>query len=466
MSEHKGKNQTPNLSRRRFLFQMAGAGAGTALISQSAIGATQLLAPVDIQNPLSNYPNRDWEKTYRDLYHYDSSFTFLCAPNDTHNCLLRGFVKNGIVTRIAPTYGYHSKRPMVRKGFMDWINAGFPRDPQTGAVDKKYMQRGRDSWVAASWDEAFELAAKAMVNIARTYSGEDGQKKLLAQGYDPLMVEATLGAGTQTLKFRGGMPPLGMTRVFAQYREANAMTLLDDKIRGKGTESLGGRGFDNYSWHTDLPPGHPMVTGQQTGMNWITTKMPDSHWMTEARMKGTKVIVIAAEYSATASKADEVIVVRPGTTPALALGVAQVLISENLYDDAYTKANTDLPLLVRMDTGNTLVLPTGEKGPPIHKQPGTVLNEKQREDWGDFVFWDASDNKPVAMNRDQVSKHFSGNPQLTGEFTVKRVSGETVKCRTVFVGTGRGHTRFCATNRCQQRTDFIYRRHGAKPILQ
>ena len=48
-----------------------------------------------------------------------------------------------------------------------------------------------------------------------------------------------------------------------------------------------------------------MVTGQQSmefdlnsveqaktvvawGMNWITTKMPDAHWLTEARMKGTK----------------------------------------------------------------------------------------------------------------------------------------------------------------------------------
>ena len=29
-------------------------------------------------------------------------------------------------------------------------------------------------------------------------------------------------------------------------------------------DALGGRGLDNYSWHTDLPPGHPMVTGQQT----------------------------------------------------------------------------------------------------------------------------------------------------------------------------------------------------------
>jgi nitrate reductase / nitrite oxidoreductase, alpha subunit len=63
-----------------------------------------------------------------------------------------------------------------------------------------------------------------------------------------------------------------------------------------------------------------MVTGAQTndfdlfaaehsklllawGMNWITTKMPDSHWLTEARLKGTKVVAITVEYSATASKA-------------------------------------------------------------------------------------------------------------------------------------------------------------------
>jgi len=192
---------------------MAATGASTALISQSAIGATQMLTPVAINNPLSQYPNRDWEKTYRDLHQYDSSFVFLCAPNDTHNCLLRGFVKNGVMTRISPTYGFHKatdldgnqagqrwdprccnkglalarrfygdrrcKRPMVRKGFFDWVNAGFPRDAETGAVDIKYLQRGRDSRIAVSWDEAFELSAKALKNIAETYSGEEGQKKLL-----------------------------------------------------------------------------------------------------------------------------------------------------------------------------------------------------------------------------------------------------------------------------------------------
>jgi nitrate reductase alpha subunit len=495
-----------SVSRRQFLWQVASAGAASALISKHAIAATKFLQPLVVENPLFRYPNRDWEKVYRDLYRSDSSFTFLCAPNDTHNCLLRGFVKNGVVTRIAPTYGFHKatdldgnragqrwdprccqkglalvrrfygdrrcKRPLARRGFIDWVDAGFPRDAETGAVDPKYTRRGTDSWVPVSWDEAFELSAKAIVNIAQTYSGEEGEKRLLAQGYDPAMVEATKGAGTQVLKFRGGMPPLGMTRVFAQYRLANSMALLDATVRGVGPDkALGGRGWDNYSWHTDLPPGHPMVTGQQTvdfdlcnvehaglaivwGMNWITTKMPDSHWLTEARMKGTKVVIIAAEYSATSNKGDEVIVVRPGTTPALALGIAQVMIAEKLYDANYVKANTDLPLLVRMDTGdllraedvfpdyrlaelknNVIVLKPGEKGPPIRKQPSTVITEDQRKDWGDFVIWDKRGSGPVAVSRDHVGKHFAAldiDAWLDGEVDVSLVRGGTVKCRTVF----------------------------------
>jgi nitrate reductase / nitrite oxidoreductase, alpha subunit len=164
------------------------------------------------------------------------------------------------------------------------------------------------------------------------------------------------------------MPLLGVTRVFGLYRFANSLALLDSAIRNVGPdEAVGGKGFDNYSWHTDLPPGHPMVTGQQTvevdlnavehartvvvwGMNWITTKMPDSHWLTEARIKGTRIVVIACEYSATSSKGDESIVVRPGTTPALALGLANVILRDRLYDEQYVKQWTDLPMLVRMDT--------------------------------------------------------------------------------------------------------------------
>ena len=510
MSDTEGQGETMadggRVSRRKFLFQL-GAGASGLLLARTALADTQLIHALDIENPLADYPNREWERHYRDLYRSDTSFIFLCAPNDTHNCLLRAHVKNGVVTRISPSYAYHEatdldgnkasrrwdprccqkglalvrrfygdrrvKRPMMRRGFRQWIDDGCPRDEKTGAVDRaKYLQRGKDAWEPVTWDKAHEYAAKAIIDIARAYTGPEGGSRLTAQGYDPAMVEQVKGAGIRTVKFRGGMPALGMTRIFAQYRTANALALLDDKLRGQGREgSFGARGWDNYAWHTDLPPGHPMVTGNQTvdfdlcnaehaglvvawGMNWITTKMPESHWLTEARLKGTKVIVIAAEYSATCNKGDEVCVVRPGTTPALALGIAQVLMAEALYDGAYVKSSTDLPMLIRMDTGDLLsasdvfpgyqlaelknhvvVVKPGEQPPAIVAQSGAVITQAQREAWGDHVVWDSRTDAPVAVNRDQVGRHFEAtgvDPKLQGEVEVTLASGTKVKCRTVF----------------------------------
>ena len=36
----------------------------------------------------------------------------------------------------------------LRKGFKDWVDKGFPRDPVTGAAPKELMRRGWDSWVS------------------------------------------------------------------------------------------------------------------------------------------------------------------------------------------------------------------------------------------------------------------------------------------------------------------------------
>jgi nitrate reductase alpha subunit len=213
-----------------------------------------------------------------------------------------------------------------------------------------------------------------------------------------------------------------------------------------------------------------MVTGQQTldfdlcaiehsklalvwGMNWTCTKMPDAHWMTEARMKGTKIVVIACEYSATSNKADEVLIVRPGTTPALALGLAQVIIAEKLYDVKEVACTTDLPLLVRMDTGKMLrasdvfpgyqppvlgngvtMLKPGQAPPPPRQQSTALLSEEKRRQWDDAVMWDAAANKPVATTRDQFGKFFLDakiDPALEGSWSIKLVDGATVECRTV-----------------------------------
>ena len=488
------KNEIP---RREFLEMLAVIGYGT--LAGTASEAWGLQAG---SNPLAAYPDRGWERVYRDLWAYDSKFTFLCAPNDTHNCLLNGYVRQGIVTRIGPTmrYGeaadlegnrtsnrwdprvcqkglaltrrfYGDRRInqcMVRAGFQRWYKEGFPRE-STGLPSRKYFNRGRDEWIRISHEEAARIVAAALKNIAETYSGEAGKQKLQAQKYDDLTIEAMKGAGTQALKFRGGMPLLGITRVFGMYRMANSMALLDDQIRKVGPEKAqGGRGFDNYSWHTDLPPGHPMVTGQQTvefdlsavehcktlvvwGMNWIATKMPDAHWLTEARLKGTRVIVIACEYSATSSKGDDVVVVRPGTTSALALGLAHVIMRDKLYDQDYVERWTDLPILVRMDSlkylraqdvfgglpaelKNTRVLKAGEKEPsPAAQNHQMLVAEKLRLEWGDYVWWNQESKSPHPLTRDMVGKNSSmKNPLLEGAVEVTLADGKKVRCRPVF----------------------------------
>ena len=394
------------VTRRTFLgISLAGfvtATAGPVLASLKLVD--------DVDNPLDYYPSRDWEELYRDQYRYDRSFTFVCAPNDTHNCRLRAFVRNDVIVRIEQAYDvdkytdlqgnkttatwhprgclkgltymrrvynkFRVKYPTVRKGWKDWVEADFPRDPETGRPPKKYFRRGEDKWVRVTWDEISELVARALMNIAGSYSGEQGVGWLKAQGYPDEMIlpmtkdfsgEPSKAAGVRTMKFRGGMAFLGVTRLAGLYRFSNMMALLDHHVRGVDqSDAVGARSWDNYAWHTDLPPGHAMVHGTQTydqefhdfensdmlvvaGLNLVENKMADPIWWHMAIEHKKKIVVIAPEHSPTVTKSDYWLQIRPGTDAALMLGTAHVLIQEKLYKEDYVKKFTDFPFLVRMD---------------------------------------------------------------------------------------------------------------------
>ena len=413
-------------------------------------------------------------------------------------------MRSGTVIRIGPTFGYgkavdesgakashrwdprccqkglalvrrfygdrRCKYPLVRKGWLERagpasraIRAAARSTPSTCSAAKTPSSASRGMKPLSSRPRASRMCRRAT-------TATKGKKWLLSQGFDPEMVETTHGVGTQVIKMRGGMPLLGITRIFGQYRFANTLALLDAHTRRSVPTLPWGRAAGTTTWHTDLPPGHPMVTGQQTvdwdlamaerakllvvwGMNWITTKMPDSHWLTEARLKGTKIAVIAAEYSATMNKADLALIVRPGTTPALALGLSQVILSEKLYDADYIKAYTDLPSLVRMDTLERLdardvgglklvgglaakVLKKGEKAPPATQQTTTVVPEAlEAEAAAVCRFGDQKTGKPAAVTRDEVGARFRKrklDPQLSGHVEVQLADGKTVTCRPVF----------------------------------
>ncbi|MFN4307605.1 molybdopterin-dependent oxidoreductase [Sulfurihydrogenibium azorense] len=492
------------LSRRDFL------KTGSLLLASLSVPsfAQRVFEPaIVVENPLAYYPNRNWENFYRDIYNAESKFVFLCNPNDTHGCLLNAYVKNGVITRIEPTYKYglatdiygtkvshrweprccnkglalvrrfygdrRVKGPFVRKGYYEWYKAGFPRDEKTGEPPQKYFQRGKDKWLRVSWDEIADIIAKSMINIAQTYSGEEGRKKLENQGhYTKEQLDVMNGAGTRTLKFRGSMPFLAVLRYPGIYRMANMMALLDQYIRNVPPEkAAGGTGWDNYSEHTDLPPGHPMVTGQQTvdfdlalwehsrliilwGMNPYGTKMPDSHWLTEAQIKGTKVVVISNDFMASARTADKVIIVRSGTDGALALSLSYVIMKNKWYKEKYIKSFTDMPLLVRMDNGKilrardiipdyipkaltkTVVYKPGEKLLPNFKQDKQVISQDLRiKDIDDYVVWDLKTKSYKVISRDDVGEDFLKlgiDPALDGKYVVKTVDGKEIEVRPLF----------------------------------
>ena len=115
MSDHPDSRneQSSGLTRRTLLTGAGGlAAAGAAAATSSTFAAEPsllgkaLVPAIRVENPLEYYPDRAWEKVYLDQYAYDRSFTFICAPNDTHMCRVRAFTRNGVVTRLEQNYDH------------------------------------------------------------------------------------------------------------------------------------------------------------------------------------------------------------------------------------------------------------------------------------------------------------------------------------------------------------------------
>ena len=476
------------VSRRQFLQACMASGAGLLSASPRAWA----LEPVSIENPLGSYPNRDWEKVYLDQYRYDDTFTWVCGPNDTHMCRLRAFVRNGVMVRseqnydherCGDVYGNHAtkawnprgcpkgytmqrrvygpyrlKGPVVRQGWKDWADAGFPSlsDQPQLRTRYKFDDRGNDTFVRVTWDEAFKYLADGMAAIAGAYSGEAGAARLKKDGYEQRMIDQVEGAGTRTIKVGSNLPIHGLVGKFGIYRLANLLGLVDHHVRGVPAEQArGARDWNEYTWRGDQAPGHPFVHGLQTsdmdmndlrfsklviqiGKNLIENKMPESHWLNEVMERGGKLVDIAPEYNCPSSKSDYWLAVRPGLSDtAVLLAITKLLIDNKWYKPDFCRQFTDFPLLVRTDTLVRLrpqdvqadYRPKDISAGPSYKVQG--LTDEQRQRIGDFCVWDEERKAMAFISRDEVGKNLKVPAALEGIFQVTLASGQTVEVMTV-----------------------------------
>jgi len=480
-------------TRRQFLKTSAGTIAAVA-IADKVLALTALQPVIEVGNPLGEYPDRSWERVYHDQYRYDSSFTYCCAPNDTHECRVRAFVRNGVVMRVEQNYDhqtyedlygnrgtfawnprmclkgytyhrrvygpYRLKGPMLRKAWKAWVDDGCPELSPEVKSKYKFTSRGEDDMLRVSWDTCGTYLAKAQVKIAERYSGEAGARRLREQGYPPEMIEAMKGGGVRAFKYRPGMAALGQIGKIAFGRMANSnLAQLDVYIRKVAPDkAVGGRTWSSYTWHGDQPPEDPFWNGSQTsdidlsdsrftklhtswGKNFVEMKMPEAHWMIECMERGGRLVTILPEYSPTSSKSDYWIPVRPGADCSLFLGTIKIIMDENLYDADFCKQFTDMPILVRTDTLTYLdprEVIKDFKLADLHNgytYKVQAIKDDYRERLGDFMVWDTAKNAPVPIHREIVGSALlkTGiDPALEGTYRVRLLDGKEVDVMPVF----------------------------------
>ncbi|MFQ5664926.1 MAG: molybdopterin-dependent oxidoreductase [Candidatus Binatia bacterium] len=350
---------------------------------------------------------RSWEDLYRQQWRWDAVVrgTHLRA-NCLSACAWDVYVKDGMVWREEQAAIYQQTNPSLPD-----FN---PRGCQKGACYSALMYsparlkyplrrlgaRGSGRWQRISWDQAFTEIAD-------------------------VIIDTCLINGSECVIYEGGTTNVGFgpdTAAEMRFFHLLGATTLDSNGAGVGDVPMGavqtwGMGFVDGTaddWmHADI-----LLVWC---MNPTYTRIPDAHFLTEARYHGTRLVVLTPDYNATAMHADLWLNPKVGTDTALALAMAQVILDEKLFDADYVKEQTDLPFLVRVDTGRLL-----------REQD---LRHGGRADV--FYFWDAKRGRPRRAPGTQGDWSFrrltlgDAAPPLEGKFEVTLREGRRVVVRPV-----------------------------------
>lgn len=183
-------------------------------------------------------------------------------------------------------------------------------------------ERGSDEWKRVSWDEAYQFIGERLNDIKDSY-------------------------GAQTLLYTNGAPVQNVVRnafceFYARYGTNNMvgapnLCFVPRLVALKST--YGFRDEEDYN-NTDLIicwGGNPFAS-LRPGAYMCYEKHGNASPILDAMERGAKLIVIDPIFTETAAKADQFIPIKPGTDGALANAMANVILSEDLYDHDFVES--------------------------------------------------------------------------------------------------------------------------------
>ena len=312
---------------------------------------------------------------YRDRWSHDKVVRSTHGVNCTGSCSWKVYVKDGIITwetqqtdypSVGPDKPEYEPRGCPRGAAFSWYTYS-PTRVRYPYVRGVLLQMYREAKAQHDGDPV-----KAWAHIvdnpqrAKAYKSARGKGGLVRATWDEA-TEMVAAAYVHTIQ------KWGPDRV-AGFSPIPAMSMVSHASGARFTSLIGGSMLSFYDWYADLPVASPQVFGDQTdvpesgdwwdagylimwGSNVPVTRTPDAHWMTEARYRGQKVVVVAPDYADNVKFADEWLAIRPGTDGALAMAMGHVILKEFFVDRQtpyftdYTKKYTDLPYLVALEPG-------------------------------------------------------------------------------------------------------------------
>ncbi|HEV7450942.1 MAG TPA: nitrate reductase subunit alpha [Pseudonocardiaceae bacterium] len=309
---------------------------------------------------------------YRDRWAYDKVVRSTHGVNCTGSCSWKIYVKDGIITWEAQQTDY----PSIGPDKPEYEPRGCPR----GASFSWYTYspaRVRYPYVRGTLLELYREAKQRLKDPVLAWADlvddpEKARRYKSARGMGGFVraewweaVEIVAAAHVHTIK------SYGPDRV-AGFSPIPAMSMVSHAVGARFISLIGGAMLSFYDWYADLPVASPQVFGDQTdvpesadwfdagylimwGSNVPVTRTPDAHYMTEARYRGQKVIVVSPDYGDHTKFADEWLPARPGTDAALAMAMGHVILKEFFVDRQtprftdYVTRFTDLPFLVTLE---------------------------------------------------------------------------------------------------------------------
>lgn len=290
-----------------------------------------------------------------------------CTVNCGSRCPLRLVVKDGAITRVLPddtgdnTLGNQQIRACVRGRS---IRQRIYSPERLKYPMKRVGKRGEGKFQQITWEEAFDTIADSLKRIIKEYGNE--------------AVYLNYGTGTLGATINTSWPPSATLVARMMNTAGGYLNHYGDysaaQIEQGGPYTYGGWVFGNSfddAKHSKLQVlfgNNPQETRMSGGgQTFVTQKTKE--------LSNVRTIVIDPRYTDTAvALADQWVPIRPGTDTALIAAMANVMIKENLHDqaflDTYTQGFDEYTLPEGAPAGSSYKSYVMGKGPDgIEKTP-------------------------------------------------------------------------------------------------